>query len=545
MMLLGGARELRPSPVATWLERRYDAFASTIVSRTGVAVAVFGVLLIAGLVALPFLDASMRPTMQERDVAVRLDAPHGTSLQRMDEITTQAVEEIRAVPGVADVGAHVGRAIQSDQIVNVNSAEVWVGIDEGADYEDAIDSIESVAQGLPDVSSEVSTYSEQRVSDVLGTSGDEVVVRIYGQDQSVLEIKAEEVTDAIAGIDGVENARVDLPPQEPTIEIQPSIAGAQRYGLAPGDVRRAATTLVSGLTVGNLFDEQKVFDVTVWGSPEIRETVADIEALKIDTPDGGLVALGEVADVRVAPNTAVIRHESVEPYVDVMASVAGRDVGAVAGDIERALEQVTFPLEHHAEVISGLDEEGTGSGPLAILLAAAVVVFLLLQSAFGSWRLAILSFLTLPTALAGCAIVALVGGGDVTLGTVAGTMAVLGLALRGVVVLIRRYQALQREGETFGTDLVSRGTRERVAPIVTSILASAAVFAPFAILSGSAGFELVGPMAAVVLGGLVTTTLLDLVVLPAAYLRFGFVAEPDASAEEMVVRIPDVDTVRG
>ena len=547
MMLLGNtSREHRESPVAEWVRDRYAAMASRIVPKPGPAVAVFGVFALAGLVALPFLDQSMRPVLKERDVVVRLDAAPGTSLTRMDEITAQAVEELRALPGIDDVGAHVGRAVQSDQIVNVNSAEVWVNVSGSADYGDAIASIEAVAGGLPDVSNDVLTYSEQRITDVLGRGDDELVVRIYGQDQQTLESKAEEVRAAITSIDGIENARVDLPAEEPTIEVQPDIAKAQQYGLAPGDVRRAATTLLSGLVVGNLFEEQKVFDVAVWGTEAIRQTDADVGSLMIDTPDGGLVRLDQVADVRVVPNASAIRHESVESYVDVGANVSGRDVGAVAGDVEGALERIQFPLEHHAAVLGGFEEDAaTRSSLIAIAAAALIVIFLLLQAAFVSWRLAVLAFVALPMALAGGVIAALIAGGDITLGSVAGLVAVFGLAARGVVVLIRHYQRLQREGEEFGPDLVIRGTRERLVPILTTALASAAAYIPFAVSAGSAGLEIVGQMSVVILGGLVTSTLLNLVVIPAAYLRFGYIAEPETADEDEIVVVPDVGAVRG
>ena len=547
MMLLGNvSRERREPPVARWFRRRYDAVAERIVPKPGPAVAVFGVVLLVGLVVLPFLDQSMRPVLKERDVVVQLDAPPGTSLQRMDEITAQAVDDLRSLPGIRNVGAHVGRAVQSDQIVNVNSSEVWVSVDETADYDEAIDAIESVAGGLTDVSHDVLTYSEQRITDVLGRGGDEIVVRVYGQNQAVLESKAEEVRDAIASIDGIQNPRADLPPDEPTIEVEPDIAQAESVGLAPGDVRRAATTLLSGLVVGNLFEEQKVFDVAVWGTPEIRQTEADVENLLIDTPADGLVPLGQVADVRIVPSEAAIRHESVESYVDVGAGVAGRDVGAVAGDVERALEQIEFPLEHHATVLGGFEEDAAArSRVIAVAVAALIGIFLLLQAAFASWRLALLAFLALPAALAGGAVAVLIGGGDLTLGSVAGFVAVFGLAVRGVLVLIRHYQRLQRDGEEFGADLVVRGTRERLVPILTTTLGAAVVLIPFTVSGGSAGFEIVGPMSTVILGGLVTTLVLNLIVIPAAYLRFGFVAELDTAAEDLLIRIPDVDPVKG
>ena len=144
MMLLGsGSRETRESPVAAWFRRRYEALSSRIVPKPGPAFALFGVFTLAGIVALPFLDQSMRPVLQERDVVLRLEAPPGTSLPRMDEITAEAVGELRSLPGVENVGAHVGRAVQSDQIVNVNAAEVWVSVRDEADYAGTIASIES------------------------------------------------------------------------------------------------------------------------------------------------------------------------------------------------------------------------------------------------------------------------------------------------------------------------------------------------------------------------------------------------------------------
>ncbi|HEX7246853.1 MAG TPA: efflux RND transporter permease subunit, partial [Actinomycetota bacterium] len=543
MMLMGGsANDLGESPVARRLGEAFQRASSRLVPQAGLAVAIVVVLIVAGLVATPFLEGSMRPVLEERDVIVRLDAQPGTSLPAMDAITAQAVDELRALPGIDDVGAHVGRAIQSDQIVNVNSAEVWVGMSESADYAETMDAIESVAAGLPEVSTDVRTYSEQRVTDVLGRGDDEIVVRVYGSNPEILADKAEEVRAAIDGVEGLDTPKVQLPPDEPVIEVQPVIAKAEEVGLAPGDVRRAATTLLSGLVVGNLFEEQKVFDVAVWGTPEIRESVADVENLLIDTPSGTLVRLGEVADVRVVPSRTAIRHESVESYVDVTAGISGRGAGDVADDVEQAIERVQFPLEHHATLLGGFREDAAArSRVLSVMVAAAIAIFLLLQAAFASWRLAVLAFLALPVALSGGALAALATGGEVTIGSVAGFAAVLAIAARGIVALIRHYQRLQADGLPFGADLVIGATRERMLPIVTSALGIAAVFMPFALAGGSAGFEIVGPMSAVILGGLVTSTIMTLVVVPAMYLRYGSVAELDTSAEDLVV-VPDVDT---
>jgi Cu/Ag efflux pump CusA len=546
VLLSGSARTRGAGPVDRWLRRAVGGAVARTVPRAGLAAGAFAVIVVIGLVTIPFLDASMRPVLQERDVVVRLAAPPGTSLQRMDDITADAVEGVRSLEGVEAVGAHVGRAIQSDQVVNVNSAEVWVSIGPDADYDETIASIERVAADLPDVSNDVMTYSEQRVTDVLGREDDELVVRVYGQDQAVLESTAEEIQGAVAGIDGVTEAQAELPADEPTIEVEPRIEAAESVGLAPGDIRRAATTLLSGLVVGNLFEEQKVFDVAVWGTPEIRATESDVEALLIDTPAGDLVPLGQVADVRIVPNEAAIRHESVESYVDVTAAVDGRGIGDVASDVETALATIEFQSEHHARVLGGFEEDAAArSRVVAIAVAALIAIFLLLQAAFTSWRLAALAFLLLPMALAGGVVAALILGGEVTLGVVAGLVAVFGLAVRQVVVSIRAVQQRQRAGQPFGPELVTMATEDRLLPILTTVLATAVALLPFVVSAGSTGLEIVGPMATVIVGGLVTTTLLSLFVLPPLCMRFGEVARTGDEAEDLLVEVPDVDTVRG
>jgi Cu/Ag efflux pump CusA len=303
--------------------------------------------------------------------------------------------------------------------------------------------------------------------------------------------------------------------------------------------------------VGSLFEEQKVFDVVVWGTPEIREGVSDVQDLLLDTPTGEHVRLGDVADVRVAENLTVIRHESVSNYVDVSASVAGRDIGAVVNDVERAVDGVEFPLEHHAEIRGAFaTDQASRSRVLAVAIAAAISIYLLLQAAFTSWRLAALAFVTLPVALAGGLLAALLAGGTLTLGSFAGFVAVLGIAARNGILMIRRYQSLERQGLPFGEDLVLQGTRERLAPVVTTAVAVVAAMVPLVVAGDVAGLEIARPMAVVMLGGVVTSTLLAVLVVPALYLRHGFVARRDTVAEDLAVilipeAVPDAAAIPG
>jgi Cu/Ag efflux pump CusA len=541
MLLANAPPQRSASPLFGRLQRGYDRIAPGLVTRTLAAVAVAAVVAVIGLVALPFLDTSLRPSLKERDVLVHVEAPPGTSLPRMTEITQRAVQDLRSLAGVVNVGGQVGRAVMSDQIVNVNSGEIWIKVDPAADYDATVASIEDTVVRYQDVSTDVLTHSDERVTDVLGRSGDDLVVRIYGENPDVLNAKADEVRALVAGVDGVARANVDRPLSEPAVEVKVDLARAQAAGVKPGDVRRAAAALLGGITVGNLFEQQKVFDVVVWGAPEIRQSQNDIEQLLIDTPGGDHVRVGDVADVQVVPNPTVIRHESIATYLDVTADVAGRDVGAVARDIDGRLEQVQFPLEHHATVLGGFEEQQADrTRLLSIGVAAAIAIFLLLQAAFASWRLAAASFVLLPLALVGGVVAALLTAGTLTLGAIAGLIGVLGFAARGVLVLIRHYQRLERtEGVPFGPELVVHGTRDLLAPTLMSGLAAAVVLAPIVVVGSVPGFEIVHPMAVAVLGGLLTTVLLILFVVPALYLRFGSTPDKDTWTDELLSPIPE------
>jgi Cu/Ag efflux pump CusA len=318
-----------------------------------------------------------------------------------------------------------------------------------------------------------------------------------------------------------------LPAEEPTLEIEVDLASAQTHGIKPGDVRRAAATLLSGLQVGSLFEAQKVFDVVVWSTPETRGDLTAIHDLLIDTPDGGHVRLGNVAYLRITPAATVIRREAVSPYRDVILNVKGRNPRAVANDAKAALLGMQFPLEYHAEVVGDHAVHQTAQQRILLaVLVAAIGVFLLLQAALGSWRLALVTFLTLPVALAGGVIVAAFIGGA-SLGALLGLLTILAIAVRNGVVLISHYRHLEQdEGEAFGPELVLRGSRERMAPILLTAFAMALALLPFAIAGNIPGNELLGAIAVVVLGGLVTTTLLNLFLMPALYLRFGASYEP-------------------
>jgi Cu/Ag efflux pump CusA len=501
------------------------------VHKPRVAYVAIGVLVALAAATAPFVDQKLLPTFKENNLLVSWSGPPGTSLREMDRITALASRELRAIPGVRNVGAHVGRAITGDQIVGVNSGEIWVNIDSGADYDSTVAEVKRVVAAYPGLSHNVQTYSQDRVKQALMQTDDNVVVRVYGEDLQVLGHQGARVRGVMSQVNGIAGARVLLPPEEPAVRVRVDLAKANRYGIKPGDVRRATTTLLSGLVVGNLFEEQKVFDVVVWGTPQVRNNLTSVRRLLIDTPEGGHVRIGDVADVGIAPSPSVIKRQAVSRYVDVAARVSGRDRDAVVSDVESGLLRLTFPAEYHATVLA------TETQPtlLLILVAIAAVIgmFLLLQAVFESWRLATLSILTLPIGVVGGVAAVLAAGGTLSFGSCVALLALFGLATRGCVYLFGRVRELERDrGDASAADLVVSAARERMGPVVTTALAAGLVFVPVLIMGSRPGLELIQPAAVVFVGGLITSTLVSLFVLPILYLQFGLSRAAEAAEPE-------------
>jgi CzcA family heavy metal efflux pump len=529
ILLRNAPVEKRESPIARRLQRGYQAVLTRVVRTARPAFAAVAVIALVGLAVAPQLGQSLFPTFKERDFLMHWVSPPGTSLPEENRIVLAASRELRAVPGVRNFGAHIGQALLGEEVAGVDFGENWISIDPAADYEETLAAVEDVAAGYPGLFRNVETYLNERIDEVLTGSSDAIVVRIYGPDLAVLRDKADEVEAALRKIDGIDDVHRELQSEVPQLEVEVDLAAAQRYGVKPGDVRRAAATLVSSEEVGDIFGLGKAYDVHVWSTPETRSNVSDIEALPIDTAYGEQIRLSDVARVRIAPTPNKIVHENLARRITVGANVKGRDLGSVVSDIEKTLGGIDFPQGYHPEMVGELAERDAAQGRLALFAVAALIgVFLLLQASFGRTRLALLTLLTLPSALVGGVLAAFITGGVVSLGSIVGFFTVLGIAARNGIMMINHFQHLElAEGEPFGPGLVVRGARERLSPILMTALATGLALVPLAIAGDLPGHEIEHPMAIVILGGLVTSTLLNLFITPSLYLRFGRGRETD------------------
>jgi Cu/Ag efflux pump CusA len=358
---------------------------------------------------------------------------------------------------------------------------------------------------------------------VLTGSSEAITVRIYGPDLVVLGEKAAEVNELLGDVPGIVENHVEFQEDIPQVRVEVDLQAADDHGVKPGDVRRAAAYMVAGEEAGDLFRSGKAYDVQLWTPPEARQTLTDIEQLPIDTPTGERVPLEELADIAIVPTPNVINHENLARNIDVGANIDGsRDLGSVVEDVEAQLASVEWPLEFRAELLGEFQERQAAQGRLtAFAVAAAIAVFLLLQTSFRSWRLASLYFVTLPIALVGGVLAAYLGGGIISLGSLVGFFTVLGIVARNGIMLISHYQHLEHvEGVPFGTELILRGAGERIVPILMTVFTTGLALLPLVLSGQIPGQEVEYPMAIVILGGLTTATLLNLFVVPPLYLRF-------------------------
>jgi CzcA family heavy metal efflux pump len=524
LVLLRSARlEGRESPVTVWLQRRYKILLERATRTPRVVYITVAIVTLAGIGVWPLLGHSLLPSFKERDFLMHWVTSPDTSLSEMLRITTRASKELRAIPGVRNFGAHIGQAFAADEVVGVNFGENWISISRDADYDKTHARIEEMVEGYPGLYRDVQTYLKERIREVLTGSGEAIVVRVFGPDLGVLRDKAEEVRAAIADIPGLVNLHKELIVEVPHIQVTLNLEEARRYGLKPGDVRRASASLMAGEEVGDIFIDGRTYDVHVWTAPEARHSIDSVRDMLIDTPTGQRVRLASVADVSIQPTPNVIKREASSRRIDVQANVRGRDLAAVAGDVQARLQKMAFPLGYYAVLQGEYAELRSARERLQLFAVLALAgILVLLRQSFESWRLATLSFLTLPSALVGGVLAAWLAGGVVSLGSLVGFLTVLGIAARNGIIMINHFQHLERhEGEAFGMGLVLRGASERLRPILMTTGAAGLAILPLIIFGDLPGHEIEYPMAVVILGGLVTSTLLNLFILPALYLRFG------------------------
>lgn len=516
-------RETR-APVARLLARAYRPVLSRLLARPRLVLG----LSVLGLVGTALGFATLRdeflPAFQESDYLMHWIARPGTSLEAVRRSADLARAELLTVPGVRNFGAHIGRAEVADEVVGPNFAELWISVDPEADLPATRARVAAVVDGYPGVYRDVQTYLQERMREVLSGGSGAIVVRLYGADLPALRGLAAELASRLEAVEGVAHARPEAQVLVPELEVHADLERCAALGIDPAVVMARASTLVAGETVGQITRGAQPIDVVVWGTPAVRRDAAALRDLGIALDARRIVRLGDVASVRLGAMPNTIAHDAGSRKLDVIVDLtAGADLRAVASRIEAEVDATELPAGHHPRILGEHAARSAARARLGIAAALALVgVALVLLADFRSGRLTLLVLLSLPFALVGGVAAAATSGGVVSLGTLVGLVTVIGIAARNGILMISHFRHLEdAELVPFGPELVLRGATERLAPIVMTALATGLALVPLVWAGQTPGHEIEYPMAVVILGGLASSTLLNLLVTPVLYLRYG------------------------
>ncbi|AKT42705.1 efflux RND transporter permease subunit [Chondromyces crocatus] len=510
----------RTSPVALALQTALMPVITRVVRHPRAALGATFVALLGAGTAVPLLGESFLPDFRENDFLMHWVAKPGTSLDELRRTSIRASKELRSIDGIRHFGAHLGRAEAADEVVGANFAELWISVDPAVDLDTTTAAVQRVVDGYPGLQRDVQTYLHERMKEVLSGGSGSIVVRIQGQELDLLREEAAAVAQVLKAVEGTTNVKIEPQVLVPQIDVHLRPDALARAGLSALDVQTLLRTVLQGTRVGEVTVSGMLREVVVVGEPRLRTDVAALQALVLVAPSGAETRLGDVAEITLGNAPNVVQHEGGRRRIDVSCDAAGHDLGDVARKVQTAVEGVTMAPGHHAEILGEYEARNAAQSRLALLSGVALLgILLVLHLEFQTLRLTLMVFSTLPLALVGGVVAVLTTGGVISLGSLVGFVTVLGIAARNGVMLVSHFLHLEREeGMPFGVPLILRGVRERLTPIAMTALATGLALVPLVAGGAQPGQELEHPMAVVILGGLVSSTLLNLFAVPCAYL---------------------------
>ena len=506
-----------------WLKARYSAAMVPIERRAGASVVAVVALSAFVLGAVPFLGGDLIPNLKEGHFIIHMRTLPGTSLEESLRLGQRVTRVVAGIDGVRSVSQRTGRSTLVGDLVGSSSSEFDVDLSPGAPQEKILREIYRRLDPFVGASFRINTFLTERIHETVSTFSAPVVINIYGNNLDLLDRKAKEIADVLRTVPGARGVQVQAPPGEPRIMIRLRKNDLARWGIDPVSAMDDIQTAYQGRTVSQIYEGNRVFDVSVVLDPVFRQDPTAVRSLLLRNGEGMLVPLSRVADIAESSGRFVIFHRGAQRLQTVTSLVSGRSLTSFVAEAgSRIRAQIAFPPSIYMVFEGDIREQSKTSRELverSILAAGGMI--LLLFVALRNAPAAFLVLLNLPFALAGGAAVVLATGGVLSVGSLVGFVTLSGITLRNAIMLISHYRFLVREeGALWGPETAIRGARERLVPILMTACVTAVGMVPLVLTSGAPGNEIEGPMATVVLGGLVSSTALNLLVMPALALRF-------------------------
>jgi CzcA family heavy metal efflux pump len=527
MALLAGRTSQRDPPVVRWTRTRYEHLLRRLSQqpvRLIVAAAAFTVI---GCAALPFFGGSFIPELKEGHFVVHVSAVPGTSLAESLRIGSRIADALRQVPAVRSVAQRAGRAEESEDTWGSHYSEVEVDLKPGLSGEQteaAQADIRRTFAGFIGVNASVMTFLTERIEETLSGYEASVVVNIFGNDLDVLDQKAQDVARVLGEVPGATEVQVQSPPGLPQLTIRLRKPDLERWGFDAVEVLELIRTAYQGDIVGQTYEGSQVFNVITILDDESRSNITKVGDLPLRSPGGSYVPLRQIADIYEAAGRYQVMHEGARRVQTVTANVAGSDVAAFVRAARAAIAaKVAFPAGTYIQFAGAAQAQSQSQRDLIVnSLIVGVGIVLLLSVVTRNWRNLFLVLANLPFALVGGVLAVFATGGRLSLGGMVGFVTLFGITLRNSILMIAHYEHLvEAEGLEWSPETAIRGAADRLTPILMTSIVTGLGVLPLAIGMGDPGREIDGPMAVVILGGLLTSMALNLLVLPTLALRYG------------------------
>ncbi len=517
--------ETKPPRLVRWLRIRHRR-ALTAVEANPRPLLVFVVACaVLGAAAMPFFDREFLPELREGHFLLHMTAVPGTSLQESMRLGNQVTHALLQLPIVRTVAQRAGRAA-ADDTFGPHSSEFEIDLKPLSRHQTstAQQAIREVLDRFPPgIGFALNTFMTERIEETLSGYTAPVIVRVVGRDLDALDATAQEVANALRRVPGAADVQVESPPGTPQLGISLKADALARWGFDAVDVLETIRAAYQGEVVGQLYAGDRVVTALVILSPEVR-TLTNVGSLPLRSPTGLYVRLRELADLREASGRYVILHDGARRIQTITCGVSGRSVGDFVREAkQRVHSSVTLPEGFYTEFSGTVEEQSRSTAQLLVHVGLAIFcIVLLLSTIVGSRNNLLLVLASLPFALVGGVFAVFASGGRLSLGSLVGFVTLFGLTLRNSIMLVSHYEHLvHTEGLSWGRATARRGATERLAPILMTALVTALGLLPVALGTGQPGREIEGPMAIVILGGLITSTILNLAVLPLLAVRYG------------------------
>jgi CzcA family heavy metal efflux pump len=477
---------------------------------------------VATLAVFPLMGRGFLPEFQEGTLTVSAVTVPGTGIVESDQLGRRVEQVLLAHPAVVSTARRTGRAELDEHAQGVNAAEIDVQLDlRQGKVGDIMAELRDRVTIIPGMNITIGQPIGHRIDHMLSGTRAAIALKIFGPDLYELRNLAESVRAAVEDIEGLVDLQVEQQSDVPQLRIHADRAAMARFGVTPGRLAEAVDVAFNGEVVSQVLDGQSAFDLVVRYPDELRDSHDRIAMARVDLPAGGTVPLADLADIRLERGPNTVSREDVQRKIVVQANVEGRDVGSVVNDMRaRVVDQVVMPAGYYVEYGGQFESGQAAARAIGLLsIASVLAIFLILFQEFRSARIALLVMVNLPLALIGGVFATMALGGVLNVATLVGFITLFGIAVRNGILLVSHYKHLLGEGKAL-RDAVVQGSLERLNPVLMTALTAALALIPLALGGGEPGREIHAPLAVVVLGGLITSTFLNMIVVPALFFEF-------------------------